>query len=288
MSTASAKVSKTRMLVIAAVCIALAFVLNQVSLFRMPMGGSVTPFSMMFIVLAGYWLGPVYGILAGVAMGLLNSATGAYIVHPMQYLLDYIFGFGALGLSGLFRKFNYGLQIGYIAGVLGRFIMVFLSGYIFFYMWAPEGQHAAVYSMLYNIAYIGPEAVASLFLISMPSMKHAVDRVTKNIVSPADYALMKKAQKPLTLTARLVSGSGVAALGALSFVIAAHIQRLENLSVTHYTTGVAILAEAPTRLYRMIERNTEQIIWLQAVGAVFLAISAGLLFSALASAKDTD
>jgi len=184
--------SKAKMITVGAVCITLAFVLNQISLFRMPMGGSVTPVSMLFIVLAGYWLGPVYGILSGVAMGLLDTAMGAYVVHPAQYMLDYIFGFSALGISGFFRKWKNGLQIGFIAGALGRFLMVFLSGYIFFYMFAPEGQHAALYSFLYNISYIGPEMVATLVIISLPSMKNAIDRVTKSVVSPEVYAEMMK------------------------------------------------------------------------------------------------
>ena len=174
--------SKTKMLAVGSVCVALAFVLNQLTLFRMPMGGSITPFSMLFIVLAGYWLGPLYGILSGVALGLLDTATGAYVVHPLQYLLDYILGFGALGLSGFFRKMKFGLIIGCIVGVMGRFLMVFLSGYFFFYMWAPEGMSPAFNSFLYNITYIGPELVATLIVISIPAVKSAIDRVTKEAI----------------------------------------------------------------------------------------------------------
>ena len=172
--------SKTRMLTIAALCVALAFVLNQISVYRMPMGGSVTPFSMLFIVLAGYWLGPVYGILSGVALGLLDTVTGAYIVHPMQYLLDYILGFGALGLSGFFRKMPHGLVVGYVVGVMGRFVMVFLSGFLFFYMFAPEGQHPALFSALYNITYIGPEMIATLIIIAVPAVRGAIDKLSRD------------------------------------------------------------------------------------------------------------
>ena len=174
--------SKSKLLAIASICVALAFVLNQLSLYRMPMGGSVTPFSMLFIVLAGYWLGPLYGILSGVALGLLDTITGATVVHPLQYLLDYILGFGALGLSGFFRKMKFGLQIGCFVGVMGRFVMVFLSGYFFFYMWAPEGMSPALNSFLYNITYIGPELAATLVVISIPVVKNAIDRVTKTSI----------------------------------------------------------------------------------------------------------
>ena len=41
-------------------------------------------------------------------------------------LLDYILGFGALGLSGIFSKSKHGLVKGYIIGVIGRFYMFIL------------------------------------------------------------------------------------------------------------------------------------------------------------------
>jgi len=178
------EISRTKMMTIAALCVAMAFVLNQISLYRMPMGGSITPFSMLFIVLAGFWLGPVWGIMAGVAMGLLNTVTGAYVVHPLQYILDYILGFGALGLSGFFRKMKFGdlhigLHIGCIVGIMGRFVMVFLSGYFFFYMWAGD-RHPALYSFLYNITYIGPELIATLIVISIPVVYNAIKRLQPN------------------------------------------------------------------------------------------------------------
>ena len=272
--------SQSKKLTVAGACIALAFVLNQVSLFRMPMGGSITPFSMLFIVLAGYWLGPVYGILAGVSKGLLDTITGAHVVAPFQYVLDYLFAFGLLGLSGFFRKWPFGLHIGYIVGVLGRYLMVFLSGYLFFYMFAPVGQHAAIYSAVYNITYIGPEMVVTLVVISLPSMKHAIDVVTKTVVTHDDYVIMTKNRGgSISPKARLVTGAIMGALGGLAFVLMAHITRLESFSIMQYTTGAGLFAEAPTRIARMIERNTGQIIALRSTGVLFLALGVGLLFS---------
>lgn len=279
--------SRAKMLTVGAMCIALAFALNQVSIFRMPMGGSVTPASMLFIALAGYWLGPVYGIISGVAMGLLDlaTATGAFVYHPMAYVLDYILAFGALGLSGFFRKRKYGLQIGYIAGVLGRFSMVFLSGLLFFYMYAPEGQHAIIYSAVYNATYIVPEMVVSLILISLPTMKHAIDIVTKSIVPPAVYAQMAAANKgSVSVNARIVTGAVTGALGGIAFVLAGYIQRLENLTILQLTTNAVPFLEEPRadRLYRLIGRNTEHLFALNTVGVIFLAIGIALLISTLA------
>ena len=273
--------SKARALAYCAVCIALAFLLNQVSLFRMPQGGSITPASMLFVVLAGYWLGPVYGIMAGVAKGLLDTITGAHILHPIQYLLDYLLGFGMLGLSGFFRKMNFGLQIGYIVGVFGRFVMVSLAGVVF---WADVTQMgltgAVTFSLVYNITYIGPEAAVTLVLIGLPSIRHAINNVTKTVV-PTDYPEMSKNWGSVTTTARLVTGGVVSAFAGLAFVLASYISRIENFAVTQYITGAQLFAEEPTRIARMIERNTGQIVALQAVSVLFLAFALTLIFSTL-------
>ena len=275
--------SRAKSLAYCAVCIALAFLLNQVSLFRMPQGGSITPASMLFVVLAGYWLGPVYGITAGVAKGLLDTITGPYIVHPIQYLLDYLLGFGMLGLSGFFRKMNFGLQIGYIVGVFGRFVMVVISGTVFFAGITQMGFVGALtFSLVYNITYIGPEAAVTLVLIGLPSVRHAINSVTQTVV-PHDYPQMSKNRGSVSSVARLVTGGVVGIFGGLAFVVTTYITRLENIALTEYISGVQLLAEEPTRIVRFLERNTGQILALQTVGVLFLGAGITLIFSTLAA-----
>jgi len=323
--------SGTKKLTVAAMCIALAFVLNQVSLFRMPQGGSITPASMLFIVLAGYWLGPVYGIIAGVGKGLLDLTTGFVNVHPIQVLLDYPLAFGMLGMAGFFRKMNFGLQIGYIVGVLGRLLMVFTSGLVFFVDVAGLGLVSGAWvSFVYNIAYIGPEMVVTLIIISLPSLRHAIDVVTKGVVTAEDYvAITRRNKASISARARLVTGTVVGALGGLSFVVVSYLTRLENLTVTQHVTDAvvshialfrdvvvnmygsvvsmygsgthlggtvignlndmatnAVLLDAPSRVYRLIERNTGHIAGLQAVGVLFLALGVGLVFSILLDKRE--
>ena len=277
--------SRTKMLVVGAMCIALAFALNQVSLFRMPQGGSVTPFSMMFIALAGFWLGPVFGIVAGVSMGLLNMSTGFLAVNAGSVMLDYPIAFGALGLAGFFRKMKFGLQIGYIVGVLGRFAGVWLSGYLF---WLERAPGSAWGSAVYNATYIAPEMLATLVIISLPAVKHAVDAVTKSVVSPADYAVISEKNKgSISAAAKIVTGAVVGAVGGFAFVLAGYIQRLENLTILQLTSDAVPFLEPPRadRLYRLVERNTEQLLALNTVGVVFIAIAAALLISTLYSEK---
>ena len=274
--------SVSKKMAVCAACIALAFILNQITLFRMPQGGSITPASMLFAALAGYWLGPVYGIIAGVSKGLLDTMTGAFVVHPIQYLLDYPMAFGMLGLSGFFRKMNFGLQIGYIVGVLGRLLMVFISGLVFFSDITGMGLAASVtFSFVYNITYIGPELAVSLVIISLPSVRHAIDAITKSIAPQSDYIIMMKNKGSVSTTARLITGGVISAFGGLAFVLVSHISRLENLSIIHYTTGAVLFTDEPARIARMIERNTGQLASLQTVGVIFLALGITLIFSTL-------
>ena len=95
-----------------------------------------------------------------------------------QMLVDYIFAFGALGLSGLFSKSKNGLVKGYIAGVLGRYFFAFLSGMIFFGAYAADyGMSAPVYSLVYNGIYLSVEAVLTLIILYLPPVKKVMGQL---------------------------------------------------------------------------------------------------------------
>ena len=64
--------SAVKKLVFSAMGIALAMVTSYIKVWEMPMGGSVTLLSMLFICLIGYWFGARYGILAGAGFGILQ------------------------------------------------------------------------------------------------------------------------------------------------------------------------------------------------------------------------
>lgn len=172
----------TKQLVYSAVAIALAVVCSMIKLFEMPMGGSVTLLSMLFIVLIAYWYGPYVGIMTAVAYGLVQFVTEPIFYTIPQMLLDYPLAFGALGLAGFFNKKKYGLQIGYVVGVLGRFLFSTASGVIFFASYAPEGMNPLVYSMGYQASYLIPEAVVTLIIISIPPVAKALAQVKKQAV----------------------------------------------------------------------------------------------------------
>ncbi len=167
----------------AAMAVALAIVTSMIKIIKLPMGGSVTLFSMLFIVLIGYWYGIKAGLTAALAYGVLQLLLDPYILNIPQVLLDYILGFGALGLSGIFSNSKHGLIKGYIVGVIGRFICSFLSGWIFFAVYTPEFFNSAIlYSIVYNGSYIGLEAVITLVVIALPPVNKALTYVKNNLV----------------------------------------------------------------------------------------------------------
>lgn len=148
-----------------AVMIALSFVLSLIKIWQMPQGGSVTPGSMIPLLLFALRRGPKAGVLAGTAYGLLDLIADPYVVHPAQLILDYPLAYGLLGLAGFFRKKP---ALGALVGIFGRFVSHFVSGVIFFASYAGE-DNVYLYSAIYQASYLVPELVISavvLFVLS--------------------------------------------------------------------------------------------------------------------------
>ena len=171
------KAMATTQLVFSAAAMALAIVTAEIKFTRLPMGGSITLFSMLFIVLIGYWYGLKAGLMTGFAYGLLQFLMDPVFYSPMQLLIDYPLAFGALGLSGLFSEKKNGLLKGYILGVIGRYIFAYISGIAFFGHYAPKDTPVALYSLTYNATYILPEAIATIVIISIPAVSKAMNYV---------------------------------------------------------------------------------------------------------------
>ena len=161
-----------------AMAIALAMVTSMLKLGDLPFGGSITLFSMLFIVLIGNWYGLSVGLTTALAYGIMQLVVDPYIISFPQMMLDYVFAFGALGLSGVFARSRNGLIKGYLFGVFGRFIFATLSGYIFFPTFMPEYFNSAiVYSICYNATYLVPELIMTLVLIALPPVNKALTHV---------------------------------------------------------------------------------------------------------------
>lgn len=160
-----------------ALMVALAVILDQIKLFQMPQGGSVTLFGTLPIIALGYLLGTRWGLLGGAVTGLLNLIFGGYVIHPAQMILDYVIAFAVMGLSGTVRDRKNGLTKGYLLGVFCRYICAVLSGVIFFGEYAPENFNAFTWSLWYNITYLAIEGVMTVIVINLPPVKNMFERL---------------------------------------------------------------------------------------------------------------
>ncbi|MDO4492677.1 MAG: energy-coupled thiamine transporter ThiT [Clostridia bacterium] len=160
----------TRALVYGAMCMTLSFVLSYFKLFSMPFGGSITLLSMLPLMLFACAFGPKMGFIAAFAYALLQIVQGAWIVHPVQFVLDYFAAFLCLGIPAFFPK---NLPLGVAVGGFARMLVSIVSGAVFF---ADGGldygiANPWVYSFLYNFLTIGVDTVLCLIVAFIPKVK---------------------------------------------------------------------------------------------------------------------
>lgn len=152
----------TRELAEISILVALAIVLNQIKVWQMPQGGSVTLASMIPVMLLSYRRGVKVGIIGGIVFGLVQMVIEGYVYYPLQIILDYPLAFACLGFAGIFKKLP---PLGVILSMVGRFLCHLVSGAVFFAEYAPSGQSPWLYSAVYNGGYLFVEMVISVVLI---------------------------------------------------------------------------------------------------------------------------
>lgn len=169
--------NKVSFIALSSMCVALAFVLSNVKLFSMPLGGSVTAFSMLVMSLPGFMCGFPMAVVSSIVYGLLQFIYGRYMYSVPQVIIDYILAFGSFSIVGLFKDKKYGLLIGFTLACILRFIFSTMSGVIFFADYAPENMNPIVYSILYNGAYIFAEMLLSYIIILLPITKKLLSKL---------------------------------------------------------------------------------------------------------------
>ncbi len=173
--------SKT--LAFAGIALALAFGTSFIK-FEMPMGGSVTLFSMFFITFIGYAYGVNVGLVTAFAYSLLQfiQSGGTYFLSPFQTCCDYFFAFTALGIAGLWFKKKNGMLIGYIVACLVRGLFHTIGGYMYWMDYMPEWFPKAltgIYSIVYNYSYILAEMILTIIVLQIPPVKKAIAKITE-------------------------------------------------------------------------------------------------------------
>ena len=146
-----------RAVVEGALMVALAEVLGYIKLWKMPEGGSVSLMALPIVLFAIRW-GLGHGLLAGLAMGVLDFMLGGGIAIGWQSILgDYVIALTVLGLAGVGRKKGLaGVIGGTLLGTLARYLAVTVTGatlwgeymhdlYIFHF------TNTWTYSLVYNL-----------------------------------------------------------------------------------------------------------------------------------------
>ncbi|MBE6727956.1 MAG: proton-coupled thiamine transporter YuaJ [Ruminococcaceae bacterium] len=156
---------------VCAVMIALGTVLSLIKVWEMPLGGSITPLSM----LPNAFISVMYGLPWGLVAAFVSSALQLFLslgevlswgLTPASLigtlLLDYIIAYTVVGFAGIWRKNGYmGVCIGTAFAIILRFICHYISGVIIFDIWCPWAN-VWVYSLCYNGAYMLPELILTV------------------------------------------------------------------------------------------------------------------------------
>ena len=153
-----------KMLTTIGIALALTAVLNMLKIYKFPQGGGITLGSMIPIILIAYAYGPLVGMLTGFLFGVIYLIISPYILHPIQVLFDYPLPFMAVGLAGYFKNKK---LLGTFVGMFVRFIFHFISGFLFFGQFAPEGWSPMIYSLVANGLVVGANLIVVLIIIAL-------------------------------------------------------------------------------------------------------------------------
>lgn len=158
----------TKKMVMVGMTCAISYVLYMIPLIRYPQGGGITLLSMMPVMILSIVCGRSAGLTGGLIFGLLKILNGSMILHPAQFLLDFILGNMALGLAGTFgSNKKYKIVCGCILAVVLSVACSVISGVVFFGQFAPEGLSKIVYSLIYNVSSSGVEGLVVTIVIAM-------------------------------------------------------------------------------------------------------------------------
>ena len=126
--------------------------------------GGAIGFAFIVVIIIGLRRGWLPAILTGLVIGLFDFMTGAYIIHPVQPILDYIIPYAMVGL-GLFLKPLYekannkkskiiALILIATVGGMAKLLSHYLAGVIF---WADQSGFA------WNLTYMNPYIYAFIY-----------------------------------------------------------------------------------------------------------------------------
>ena len=162
-----------RVLCEGALMVALAQILSYLKLWELPQGGSVTIGMFPIILFCIRWgFGP--GLLVSFAFGLLQLFLDvAYSAGWQSIIGDYLLAFAVMGFAGLFKGKKNGIYWGSLLGTFLRFLVHYVTGATLWAEYMPDEFFGMtmtspwIYSLLYNIAYMGPNIIITLVIFGL-------------------------------------------------------------------------------------------------------------------------
>ena len=156
-----------------AIMVAIAQILSYLKLWEMPWGGSIV-LSMVPIILFSVRWGLGSGLLAGFVFGVLQFMfDGGFAIGWQSIVGDYLLAFTVLGLAGLMKGKKLGVFWGTLIGGFARFLVHYVVGATIWAAYMPDTFFGMtmtspwIYSLLYNIAYMGPNIIITLVIFGL-------------------------------------------------------------------------------------------------------------------------
>lgn len=185
----------TKSIVYGAISIALSFALSYIKFFRMPQGGSITLASMLPLLIYSCMFGTRRGIIMALIYGTLQAVQDPWIIHPMQFLLDYPIAYGVIGMGGIFMEkglFKNHKVVSFIIGgvvtVTLRYACHVFSGVFAFADYADLDSYASAwaYSLVYNSSVFIDMVVALIAGSTLFASKSFISQMEKSSEKKAD------------------------------------------------------------------------------------------------------
>ena len=156
-----------------AIMVAIAQILSYIKLWEMPWGGSIV-LAMVPIILFSVRWGLGSGLLAGFVFGVLQFMfDGGFAIGWQSIIGDYLLAFTVLGLAGLKKGKKLGVFWGTLIGGVARFLVHYVVGATIWAAYMPDTFFGMtmtspwIYSLLYNIAYMGPNIIITLVIFGL-------------------------------------------------------------------------------------------------------------------------
>lgn len=168
----SVRAIKLKVMTECGMLLAAALALSNFKLYQLPSGGSVS-LGVLPLLLLSARHGVLTGCVSGALLGLLLLTTRPFIVHPLQFLLDYPLAYAAVGLGGIitWQTPIKAATATTLANVI-RLLLHVVAGAVFFVTGQDTFTQALIASSAYNLAHLLPETAICIIIVSYIARNH--------------------------------------------------------------------------------------------------------------------